>query len=98
MRCLIKNAKIVTQKQVIDNGYCAFSNGVIDYVGKEIVDADKTIDWEGNYLVPGFIDLHCHGGNGYEFIDATKEQIKEICDLHLSKGTTTLLCPTYRTS
>ena len=98
MRCLIKNAKIVTQKQVIDNGYCAFSNGVIDYVGKEIVDADKTIDWEGNYLVPGFIDLHCHGGNGYEFIDATKEQIKEICDLHLSKGTTTLLATTLTAS
>ena len=30
---------------------------------------DKTIDAENNLLLPVFIDLHCHGGNGYEFMD-----------------------------
>ena len=98
MRILIKNAKIVTSTEVIDNGFCAFSNGIIEYVGKESINADKVIDWEGNYLIPGFIDLHCHGGNGYEFIDATVEQVEDICKFHLSKGTTTLLATTLTAS
>ena len=50
---------------------------------KAIVSADdallqsvnETIDAEGNYVSPGFIDTHVHGGAGYEFVDATKEAI-----------------------
>ena len=55
MRTLIKNAKIVTAECVL-KGYCAFTDGIIDYVGREPVDeslVDEVIDAEGGFLVPG---------------------------------------------
>lgn len=41
--------------------------------------------------LPGFIDTHCHGGNGYFFSDAKFENIESIANFHLQKGTTTLI-------
>lgn len=41
--------------------------------------------------LPGFIDTHCHGGNGYFFSDNMFENIESIADFHLQKGTTTLI-------
>ena len=89
MRTLIKNAKIVTAEEVIE-GCCAYTDGIIDYVGKDAVDADAVIDANGGYLVPGFIDIHCHGGNNLEFMDAGVEGFGKIAEFHKSHGTTTL--------
>ena len=41
--------------------------------------------------LPGFIDTHCHGGNGYFFSDSKIENLEAIAEFHLQKGTTTLL-------
>lgn len=94
MRTVIKNAKIVTEKEVLIGCQCAFTDGYIDYVGSEEQKADVVIDACGNYLIPGFIDIHCHGGNGYEFMDATLDEIEEIAKFHLAHGTTTMLATT----
>ena len=98
MKTLISNAKIVTASEVIENGCCLVQNGVIAYVGREAQGADEVIDAQGCYLVPGFIDLHCHGGNGLEFMDASESEMKAIADFHLSHGTTTMLATTLTAS
>ena len=98
MITLIRNAKIVTSSEIIENGVCAYENGVITYVGTEEISADKVIDAKGSYLVPGFIDIHCHGGNGLEFMDATEEEISNIANFHLAHGTTTMLATTLTAS
>lgn len=41
--------------------------------------------------LPGFIDTHCHGGNGYFFSDPKLENLESISEFHLRRGTTTLL-------
>lgn len=94
MRTGIKNARIVTATEVLDGYVCVISNGTIDHIGRELPQADEWIDANGNYLVPGFIELHCHGGNGLEFMDADVAEIGKIADFHLSHGTTTLLATT----
>ena len=94
MRTLIKNAKIVTSEKVL-NGWClAYTDGIIDYVGKEEAHADEIIDAEGGYVVPGFIDLHCHGGANLEFMDASVEELGKLAEFHKSHGTTTLYATT----
>ena len=98
MRVSIQNAKIVTASEVIENGCCLVQNGVVAYVGREAQGADEVIDAQGGYLVPGFIDLHCHGGNGLEFMDASESEMKAIADFHLSHGTTTMLATTLTAS
>lgn len=46
-----------------------------------------------NIIIPGFVDLHCHGGNGFDTMDGA-DSIKSMSDFHLSKGTTSLLATT----
>ena len=86
MKTVIKNVNVVTASEVLYNSAVQFENGVITKIG-EYDSADKVIDGKGGYLIPGFIDLHCHGGIELDFIDATKEEIKEIESFHLAHAT-----------
>lgn len=49
------------------------------------------IDLHGGYLVPGFVDLHVHGGDGADFMDGTEEAFRTVCRAHARHGTTSLL-------
>jgi N-acetylglucosamine-6-phosphate deacetylase len=54
----------------------------------------EAIDLGGNYLAPGFIDLHIHGALGRDSMEASAEAFQAICDYHASGGTTSLLLTT----
>jgi N-acetylglucosamine-6-phosphate deacetylase len=56
--------------------------------GKDIVDLG------GNYLAPGFVDLHVHGALGRDTMEASAEAFQVICDYHASGGTTSVLLTT----
>ena len=65
----VVNARVVTPSGTIDGGVAA-ADGTVVAVGadRNLPDADRTIDAEGNYLIPGFIDPHVHWGlSRYEF-------------------------------
>lgn len=100
MKTLIKNANVVTRSEIIENGTCLIENGIILQVGVNVSqdDVENVIDANGGYLIPGFIDLHCHGGNGLDFMDATPEEIEQISKFHLTHGTTTLYATTMTDS
>lgn len=97
MRTLIKNAKIVTKDEVIC-GSLAFTDGIIDYIGEDEISSDKVIDAGGSYVVPGFVEIHCHGGNNLEFMDASAEEFGKIAEFHMAHGTTTLYPTTVTAS
>jgi N-acetylglucosamine-6-phosphate deacetylase len=48
------------------------------------------LDAGGRYISPGFIDIHVHGGGGYDFMDNTVEAFLEIAKTHARYGTTAL--------
>src|SRR5215468_575272 len=52
------------------------------------------IDLNGNYLAPGFIDVHVHGALGRDTMEASAEAFGAVCDFHASGGTTSLLLTT----
>ena len=52
--------------------------------------ADRSIDCEGNYLSPGFIDIHNHGAGGFDFMES-EESVYGACRCHMLHGTTTIL-------
>ena len=65
----VRNARVVTPSGTIDGGVAA-EDGKIVAVGADsnLPEAERTIDAEGNYLLPGFIDPHVHWGlSRYEF-------------------------------
>jgi N-acetylglucosamine-6-phosphate deacetylase len=49
-------------------------------------------------LVPGFVDLHVHGGDGADFMDAHEESTERILGFHASHGTTALAATTLSAS
>jgi N-acetylglucosamine-6-phosphate deacetylase len=55
---------------------------------------EEIIDLRGNYLAPGFIDLHVHGALGRDTMEASAEAFQAVCDYHASGGTTSLLLTT----
>src|SRR5206468_9629857 len=55
---------------------------------------EGVINLQGNYLAPGFVDLHVHGALGRDTMEASAEALRAICHFHASGGTTSLLLTT----
>src|SRR5205814_865670 len=76
-------------------GSFAFQHQCRRRAGKRAAnDHDIVIELDGNYLAPGFIDLHVHGALGRDTMEAAAEAFRCICDFHGSGGTTSLLLTT----
>jgi N-acetylglucosamine-6-phosphate deacetylase len=56
--------------------------------------SNEIVDLNGNYLAPGFVDLHLHGALGRDAMEALPEAFHAICNYHASGGTTSLLLTT----
>ncbi|MFD7509610.1 N-acetylglucosamine-6-phosphate deacetylase [Streptomyces sp. NPDC059853] len=54
----------------------------------------EILDLAGHWIVPGFIDIHVHGGGGASFSAGTAEEALTAVDTHRRHGTTTLLAST----
>ena len=87
MKMLLKNCRPVTGGNVLELSDVLTENGKILAVNPAgMLCGDNSLDLQGNYLAPGFIDLHCHGAGGYEFIDADEDSFRQICRIHARHG------------
>lgn len=86
----IINGKLLLPDSIQENRDLYYSNGVITDICAEVLPADRVIDAQGCYVSPGFIDIHLHGGDGFEFIDATEAAVLAAANIHGRHGTTTL--------
>lgn len=95
----IINGKIITPDKIIEGGNILIANGKITAISHSAIDTscDAIIDARGNYVSPGFIDIHVHGGGGYDFMDGTVEAFLHIAETHARFGTTAMY-PTTLTS
>ncbi|MBR4901260.1 MAG: amidohydrolase family protein, partial [Victivallales bacterium] len=96
---LIKNAHVISPDVEKFNAAVFAEDGVIKQVidaGNPLPKADKVVDIKGKMLVPGFIDLHIHGGMGYESTSPKKEAVKVIAEAKIKEGVTSF-CPTTLT-
>ncbi|WP_428654331.1 N-acetylglucosamine-6-phosphate deacetylase [Runella sp.] len=99
MKIKLTNGIILTPFRAIKNGTVIIENGQILGVHEgnvEVSDATE-IDAQGQYIAPGFIDIHVHGGGGFDFMDGTVEAFLKIAELHAQYGTTSLV-PTTLTA
>ena len=89
-RVKISNARIVTPYNIIDSGTILIENGKITAVSYKDLPFQnaQVIDAGGRYASPGFIDIHTHGGGGYDFLDGTVEAVLGIAEIHARHGTT----------
>ncbi|MHA0858412.1 N-acetylglucosamine-6-phosphate deacetylase [Paenibacillus sp. CMAA1364] len=93
-------AKVLTPQQLIEDGVIAISGNTIMFVGERqqlpsiYASWDVVADQPEGLLLPGFIDVHVHGGAGHDFMNSTKETLDAITLFHSSQGTTTMLATT----
>lgn len=71
------------------------SNGSNTSDGSNSSNGANTSDGSNEgWIVPGFIDMHVHGGNGADFMDATPQAARAIAAFHGRHGTTSMLATT----
>src|ERR1700726_704955 len=92
---IFSNARLIFPDGIRDDLEIVVDGGKIAEV-RERSGATDAVDLRGNYVAPGFIDLHIHGALGRDTMEATAEAFRAICDYHASGGTTSLL-PTTAT-
>lgn len=92
-RYVIGGGRVVTPDEVLDPGWVVVRNGVIETVGAVPPQAGSApaTDIAGCWLVPGYVDLHCHGGGGASYTDSDTEQLATAVAAHRRHGTTTTL-------
>ena len=89
---IFSNTRLVLPEGIRDGLELVVDEGKIAAI-RERTQAEAT-DLGGNYLAPGFIDLHIHGALGRDTMEASADACRAICDYHASGGTTSLLLTT----
>lgn len=96
----LHNGIIILPEQLLSAAGIWIKDGRIVSIGKlSAIPADiKRMDAGGRYISPGFIDLHIHGGGGFDFMDGTAEAFQAIAAAHARFGTTAMMPTTVSCS
>ncbi len=94
MSTLIKNCVIVPDHKTQFKGSVLVEDGKIKafyHSGTELPETDGIVEGDGNYLLPGMIDIHLHGSYGYDFIREPQTSINEVASGLSKEGTTAFM-------
>src|SRR5881296_524598 len=92
---IFTNARLIFPDAICDGLELVAEEGKITAIREQTQSGGEgVINLQGNYLAPGFIDLHVHGALGRDTMEASAEAFRAICDFHASGGTTSLLLTT----
>lgn len=97
-RLLIKNVHLVTPTGLLEYAWLYSQDGKIAAYGAGDVpdfSVDSFHDGTGYLLAPGFIDIHVHGGAGYEAMDGSPEALQAMARLYAQHGVTSFLATTW---
>ena len=86
---IIQAKKAVVGQNLVHDFWVEITDGIITECAEGI---NKNADIEINgVLIPGFIDIHCHGGDGFYFSDVDDQNIRQIIEMHQKRGSTSLM-------
>lgn len=99
MSIVLKHVKIYTGDRVINDGYIRFSEKVeaVDPMSEYVALPDDEIHYLRDKVVtPGFIDVHTHGGYGFDTMDGNPDEIDQMVNSMAKEGVTSVF-PTTMT-
>ena len=98
---LVRNASLVLPDGVLDQGWLLVEDGRITGVAaatgqpEPVVSPETAVhDLAGRHVLPGFVDMHVHGGGGAAFSAGEADQALVAARFHLGHGTTTIMAST----
>ncbi|WP_301280419.1 N-acetylglucosamine-6-phosphate deacetylase [Rossellomorea aquimaris] len=98
-KLLIMDGNIYAEDTIYEKGFIKIENGVITGMGdrSQLTDSEeyKVITLPHGYsVVPGMIDIHIHGVNGADTMDAKREALDTMTGTLPKEGTTSFLATT----
>ncbi len=97
MNICIINGKIILKDKVVENNLY-IKDGKIAEISKRTPCDEEIIDACGQYVSPGFIDVHTHGRGGSDTMYPTFDDINTISNFAIKAGTTSFLATTVTMS
>lgn len=98
MKILYNGTIVVDESKQYEKGYLVIDNDKIVAVGSDadfLMQLDKNdhewIDLKGNYVLPGFIDIHIHGAMGKDLIEGSQEAIDAVANNVIQDGCTSFM-------
>jgi N-acetylglucosamine-6-phosphate deacetylase len=97
---LVTNARIVGGESLLESGWVATSDGLIEAVGAgtpdpALVPGRQVIDAGGATVLPGFVDVHVHGAVGHEVMDGDPAGLAAMSAFFATHGVTSFLATTW---
>ena len=93
-RFRLLNATVILPDRLIPGGALDVEDGRLTRVGR-LDDLPRwsgaTIDANGDFVAPGFVDLHVHGGDNADFMDGTIDAFEAVVRAHTRHGTTSIV-------
>jgi N-acetylglucosamine-6-phosphate deacetylase len=88
---VLAGGRVVLPGGVRDGGWVHIAGGVIVAVGEGAPPGDVVVhDLQGAWLLPGFIDIHMHGGGGHD-VTSSIDAMRAAVEFHRRHGTTRTL-------
>ena len=87
---VLANGRLVTPNGIVD-GWLETTGSMITAIGPGEPPGPPDRHVAGRWVVPGFVDIHVHGGAGADYISGDQTAAGQIADLHRRHGTTTML-------
>ena len=91
---VLAGGRVVTPEGVLSPGWIRLAGSRIDAVGPGEPPGPTGLhvtDLRGAWVLPGFVDMHVHGGGGTSFTEGTAEDARRAADFHRRNGSTTIL-------
>ncbi len=91
---VLSGGRVVTPEGVLSPGWIRLAGSRIDAVGPGEPPAPTGLavtDLRGAWVLPGFVDMHVHGGGGTSFTEGTPEDARRAAEFHRRNGSTTIV-------
>ncbi len=89
---VLAGARVVTPDGVLSPGWIRLAGNRIEAVGAgEARPGPAVIDLRGQWVLPGFVDMHVHGGGGASFTEGSADDARRVAEFHRGHGTTSIV-------
>ena len=88
---VITASAVVCEDEVLRPGWLVVDDGRVTATGSGPTPREADLTFDDGIIVPGFVDMHVHGGGGASYTDGDPDDARRAVDFHRTQGTTTTL-------